>query len=139
VWGGGDDANTKPAPPTTAATDTDPHNWEGRGLARWRVSAVGLGASAWGFPAAVFAVTVADAPFPVPARQTVHAVLPHTAYRRSSPAAFDFPGPHRPGRDDDPIETDQAQVIRRQQHLGHAPTPCSATIAPFRQPQREPT
>jgi hypothetical protein len=28
------------------------------------------------------------APFPVPARQTVHAVLPHTAYRRSSPGAF---------------------------------------------------
>ena len=26
-------------------------------------------------------------PFPAPARQTVHAVLPHTAYRRSSPAA----------------------------------------------------
>jgi hypothetical protein len=28
--------------------------------------------------------------FPAPARQTVHAVLPHTAYRRRSPPAFDF-------------------------------------------------
>src|SRR3954454_3052490 len=28
------------------------------------------------------------APFPAPARQTVHAVLPHTAYRRRSPPAF---------------------------------------------------
>ena len=50
-------------------------------------------------------------PFPAPARQTVHAVLPHTAYRRSSPAAFGFPGPKRPGRDDDPIKADQAQVV----------------------------
>jgi hypothetical protein len=80
-----------------------------------------------------------DVPFPVPARQTVHAVLPHTAYRRSSPAAFDFPGPQRPGRDDDPIETDRAQVIRGQQHLGHAPTPRPSAVAPFRQPQRQPT
>src|ERR671916_1737833 len=31
------------------------------------------------------------APFPVPARQSVHAVLPHTAYRRRSPPAFGFP------------------------------------------------
>jgi hypothetical protein len=61
-----------------------------------------------------------DVPFLVPAHQTVHAVLPHTAYRRSSPAAFDFPGPRRPGPDDDPIETDQAQVIRREQHLARA-------------------
>jgi hypothetical protein len=30
------------------------------------------------------------APFPVPARQSVHAVLPHTAYRRRSPPAFGF-------------------------------------------------
>ena len=50
-------------------------------------------------------------PFPAPARQTVHAVLPHTAYRRSSPEAFDFPGPKGPGRDDDPIQADQAQVV----------------------------
>jgi hypothetical protein len=30
------------------------------------------------------------APFPAPARQSVHAVLPHTAYRRRSPPAFGF-------------------------------------------------
>src|SRR4051794_15339089 len=29
-----------------------------------------------------------SAPFPAPARQPVHAVLPHTAYRRRSPPAF---------------------------------------------------
>ena len=76
-------------------------------------SAVGLGASIWGFPAIAFASTMADAPFPASARQTVHAVLPHTAYRRSSPAAFGFPGPEGSGRDDDSIEADQAQVIDR--------------------------
>jgi hypothetical protein len=31
-----------------------------------------------------------SAPFPAPARQSVHAVLPHTAYRRRSPPAFSF-------------------------------------------------
>ena len=30
------------------------------------------------------------APSPAPARQSVHAVLPHTAYRRRSPPAFGF-------------------------------------------------
>ena len=77
-------------------------------------------------------------PFPAPARQTVHAVLPHTAYRRSSPAAFDFPGPKRPGRDDDSIKADQAQMVLRSQHLGHPPSPSSAAFAPFGQPQRKP-
>ena len=33
------------------------------------------------------------------------------AYRRSSPAAFDFPGPKGPGRDDDPIKANQPQVV----------------------------
>jgi len=67
--------------------------WEGRGLARFPLIAV---------------------PFPVPARQTVHAVLPHTAYRRSSPAVFGLPAPvpEGPGRDDGSMEADQAQVIR---------------------------
>jgi hypothetical protein len=50
-------------------------------------------------------------PFPVPARQTVRAVLPHTAYRRSSPAAFGPPVPEGSGRDDGSVEADQAQVI----------------------------
>src|SRR4030081_2852283 len=105
---GGGDASISPGSATTAAAATH-HKWEGRGLARWRLSTVGLGASAGSFLAAAFVLTVADAPFPVPPRQTVHAVLPHTAYRRSSPAAFDFPGTQWPGRDDDPIEADQSQ------------------------------
>ena len=65
--------------------------WEGRGLARFPLIA---------------------APFPVPARQTVHAVLPHTAYRRSSPSAFGLPAPglEGPGRDDGSIKDDQAQL-----------------------------
>src|SRR6185312_16100395 len=67
-------------------------------------------------------------PFPAPARHTVHAVLPHTAYRRSSPAAFDFPGPKRPGRDDDPIKADQTQVVeRRARRCCGAPRPTPAT------------
>jgi len=54
-------------------------------------------------------------PFPVPARQTGHAVLPHPAYRRSSPAVFGLPAPvpEGPGRNDDSIEAGQSQVIRR--------------------------
>jgi predicted amidohydrolase YtcJ len=54
-------------------------------------------------------------PFPVPARQTGHAVLPHPAYRRSSPAAFGLPAPvpEGPGRNDDSMEAGQSQVIRR--------------------------
>jgi hypothetical protein len=31
---------------------------------------------------------VRSVPFQLPPRQTVHAVLPHTAYRRRSPPAF---------------------------------------------------
>src|SRR5271169_227259 len=54
-------------------------------------------------------------PFPVPARQTGHAVLPHPAYRRSSPAVFGLPAPvpEGPGRNDDSMEAGQSQVIRR--------------------------
>ncbi len=96
------------------------HNWEGRRLARWRLVSCRSGRFYLGFPAIAFASTMAGAPFPASARQTVHAVLPHTAYRRSSPAAFDFLGPERSGWDGDPIEADQAQVIHRQQDLGHA-------------------
>jgi hypothetical protein len=33
---------------------------------------------------------VRSVPFQLPPPQTVHAVLPHTAYRRRSPAAFGF-------------------------------------------------
>ncbi len=67
---------------------------EGRELARSRRSTVGHGAiGAPRFPAG--AVLLHDrgligAPFPAPARQSVHAVLPHTAYRRRSPPAFGF-------------------------------------------------
>jgi hypothetical protein len=45
-----------------------------------------------GFPAGCpTAVALAGGvSFPAPARQTVHAVLPHTAYRRRSPPAFDL-------------------------------------------------
>src|SRR3954447_21313601 len=67
---------------------------EGRELARWRGSAVGREAvGAPRFPAGVVLLRVRGpiiAPFPAPARQSVHAVLPHTAYRRRSPAVFGF-------------------------------------------------
>src|SRR4051812_3314106 len=67
---------------------------EGRELARWRGSTVGRGAMyVPRFPAGVVLLRVRgrfSAPFPAPARQSVHAVLPHTAYRRRSPAAFGF-------------------------------------------------
>src|SRR4051794_41561612 len=67
---------------------------EGRELARWRRSAVGRGAvGAPRFPGGVVLLRVrgrCSAPFPAPARQSVHAVLPHTAYRRRSPAVFGF-------------------------------------------------
>jgi hypothetical protein len=57
------------------------HLLEGPELARWRLSAVGRGAI--GTPR--FEVVLLrdrgqiSAPFPAPARQSVHAVLPHTA------------------------------------------------------------
>jgi hypothetical protein len=60
----------------------------------WRVDiepTVGPAAlSACGFPQGCpTAVALAGGvSFPAPARQTVHAVLPHTAYRRRSPPAF---------------------------------------------------
>src|SRR6185437_9846223 len=46
-----------------------------------------------------------------PVKPCVHAVLPHTAYRRSSPSASSLPGPvpEGPGRDDD--GSCQAQAI----------------------------
>src|SRR3954463_14273452 len=64
---------------------------EGRELARWQCSAVGLGATvtaAVSRGVALRQVPGRGAPFPAPARQTVRAVLPHTAYRRRSPPAF---------------------------------------------------
>src|ERR671913_189289 len=69
-----------------------PNPLGGRELARWRGWAVGGGArGAPRFPAGVVLLRVHgrfSAPFPAPARQSVHAVLPHTAYRRRLPAAF---------------------------------------------------
>jgi pimeloyl-ACP methyl ester carboxylesterase len=52
-------------------------------------------------------------PFPAPARQTGHAVLPHPAYRCSSPGGIRSapPVPKWSGRNDGSIEADQAQVI----------------------------
>lgn len=93
---------------------TDAHADEGRSRPHDRRSAApqqqdhDLGGSGTG------AVPLSG-PFPVPARQTVHAVLPHTAYRRSSPAVFGLPAPvpEGPGRDDGSMKAGQAQVIRR--------------------------
>ena len=51
-----------------------------------------------------------------PPHRSVHAVLPHTALRRSSPSAFGSfpsPGPVGPGRDDGSGEVDQAHAVRR--------------------------
>src|SRR5829696_9275477 len=60
---------------------------------------------AWGLCSAGFPVGCATpatmikflAPFPVPARRTVHAVLPHTAHRRRSPPAFGLSRQSRKG------------------------------------------
>jgi len=68
-------------------------------------------------------------PFPAPARRTVHAVLPHTAHRRPSPAVFGNkrpPGPIRPGSDDEPVEVDQAEMVRRLAYVTQPPTPTLA-------------
>ena len=79
------------------------------------------------------AVPPGRGPFPVPARQTVHAVLPHTAYRRSSPAAFGpllaTPVPEGSGRNDGSIEADQAHLVGRQEQLFQSPSPGSSTVA----------
>src|SRR3954454_21064729 len=73
---------------------------EGRELARWQCSAVGLGATvtaAVSRGGVLRQVPGRGAPFPPPARQTVRAVLPHTAYRRRSPPAFGVPRQARKG------------------------------------------
>src|SRR4029450_1883769 len=79
-------------------------------------------------------------PLPAPPRQTVRAVLPHTAYRRSSPATFGLaaPVPEGSGRNDGPIEADQAHPAGRQEHLFEAPSPGSSAVALLGQPDREP-
>jgi hypothetical protein len=65
--------------------------WLGRELARWQwLTGRTRGLCSAGFPVGC-ATPVAicqRAPFPAPARRSVHAVLPHTAHRRSSPAVF---------------------------------------------------
>jgi hypothetical protein len=83
---------------------------------------------------------VGHGPFPVPARQTVRAVLPHTAYRRSSPAVFGLAAPvsEGSGRNDGPIEADQAHPVGRQEQLFEAPSPGSSPVALLGQPDREP-
>ena len=90
--------------PQTCTTEPGLHpgqlaNGEGRELARWRWSAVGHGAISDRTVSRRVVLLrgrgAISAPFPAPACQTVHAVLPHTAYRRSSPAAFSV---SRPGR-----------------------------------------
>ena len=83
---------------------------------------------------------VGHGPFPVPAHQTVRAVLPHTAYRRSSPAVFGLaaPVPEGSGRNDGSIEADQAHPVGRQEQLFEAPSPGSSPVALLGQPDREP-
>src|SRR5918998_844825 len=71
------------------------HPVEGRELARWRLSG-GRSRSREYRTVSRGVVLLRGrglivAPFPAPARQSVHAVLPHTAYRRRSPPAFGFP------------------------------------------------
>src|SRR4051794_41819399 len=91
---------------------------EGRELARWRRSAVGRGAvGAPRFPGGVVLLRVrgrGSAPFPAPARQSVHAVLPHTAYRRRSPAGFGLspPGLAGPGGETVPVKAARANPVR---------------------------
>ncbi len=72
-----------------------------------------------------------------PARRTGHAVLPHPAHRRPSPAVFDRspPGPVRPGSDDDSVEVDQSERVARSVDLGESPGP--AAFVPLREEQGE--
>ena len=63
------------------------------GLARWQFLAVGREAMVRGVvsrSAVLLRVRGQGAPFPVPARRTVRAVLPHTAHRGRSPPVFGF-------------------------------------------------
>lgn len=62
---------------------------QGRELARWQILTVGREANEQsGFPLGVLLRRLGQGtPSPAPARQSVYAVLPHTAYRRRSPQA----------------------------------------------------
>ena len=63
--------------------------------------------------------------FPPAPHRSVHAVLPHTAHRRSSPSAFGSltPGPVRPGRGDGSVQADQSIAVR-------SGVECSSPVAP---------
>ena len=67
---------------------------QGRELARWQILTVGREANEQnGFPLGVLLRHLGQgAPAPAPARQSVYAVLPHTAYGRRSPQAFGLSG-----------------------------------------------
>ena len=71
-------------------------------------------------------------------RSLVGCSLPHTAYRRSSPAAFGFQARNGLGGTTIPSRLIRPRWFSESQHLGHPPTPSSAAFAPFGQPQREP-
>jgi hypothetical protein len=51
--------------------------------------------------------------FPPAPHRSVHAVVPHTAHRRSSPSAFGSltPRPVRPGRSDGSVQADQSVAV----------------------------
>src|SRR6478609_8374300 len=90
---------------------------------------------AWSF---FFVSVVRFAPFPIPARRTVHAVLPHTAHRRRSPPGIRChpPGPERPGCSNNSVKADQPEVIRwLEEH--HRTTEGTGPLVPFADHQHQ--
>jgi len=98
-----------------------PRSWR---VGSWRGGGLGgrCAPHRTGFPVAPFAGHRGRAPFSAPPRGTVHAVLPHTAHRRSSPSAFGCgpPVPEGPGGDDGPEEAGETKTVTGSQEQGES-------------------
>jgi hypothetical protein len=113
--------------------------WEGRELARQQFLVVGRGATGTRrFPGELFfsaSVTRLLVSSPRPSNRACGS--PAHGLPTFFTGGIRFPGPEGPGRDDDPIKVDQAQLVGRQQNLSYPPAPCSTTFALFGHQQRE--
>src|SRR5664279_1314939 len=97
---------------------------EGRRLARWRSSAVGLGAHPGGFPAGIFRVDRGRAPFPAAPHQSVHKLLAYTAYRRPS-----LDGMRGRAVSYVPGQADQAEAVTGHDDVLHAVAAAVAAVS----------